>query len=175
MYAAEDFRTAIQYHVEDDKWINRKEPEVIVKKDTLLAIATTKEDGRAVFAEDLPLGNYYVKELEAPEGYILSEEVILIDGTYGSSQGGQLTEKQIHQAVFENKRIEGYEPKPKEPKPEKPSEPEEPELVEIAEAPKPIVAEPVSTGDPSNYVLWIGLCLGGLEIFWLLWNRKKKS
>lgn len=175
LYAAEDFRTAIQYHVEDDKWINRKEPEVIVKKDTLLAIATTKEDGRAVFAEDLPLGNYYVKELEAPEGYILSEEVILIDGTYGSSQGGQMKEKQIHQAVFENKRIEGYEPKPKEPKPEKPSEPEEPELVEIAEAPKPIVTEPVSTGDPSNYVLWIGLCLGGLEIFWLLWNRKKKS
>ena len=86
-----------------------------------------------------------------------------------------MKEKQIHQAVFENKRIEGYEPKPKEPKPEKPSEPEEPELVEIAEAPKPIATEPVSTGDPSNYVLWIGLCLGGLEIFWLLWNRKKKS
>ena len=175
LYAAEDFYTAIQYHVEDDRWMNRKEPELAVKKDTLLAIAATQADGRAVFMEDLPLGNYYVKELEAPEGYLLSEEMKFIDGTYHSIKGGQLVEKQVHLIDFENKKIEGYAPKPEGPKPEKPSEPEEPELVEIAEVPKTIIPEPVSTGDHANLLLWLGCGLAMLEFLWLLWNRKKKS
>ena len=173
LYAAEDLYTEIGYHVEDDKWINLDVPEMVVKKDTLIAITTTKEDGRATFMEDLPLGTYYVKELEAPEGYILSEEEVFIDGSYNSEKGGQLVDKQIHLAAFENKRIEGYEPKPEIPS--KPSKKEPPELVEVAEVREPATPQPVATGDHANLVLWSGVFLGALQGGLLLWKRKKKS
>ena len=175
LYAAEDLVTELEYRIEDDCWMIGEEPKVLVKKDTLLAIATTKEDGRAVFMEDLPLGTYYVKELEAPEGYLLSDEIIMIDGTYGSEKGGQLVEKQIHVAVFENKPMEGYEPKPEAPTPHKPKKEETPKLVEVVEAPDVTTHQSVTTGDFSNVFLWGGVFLGALEGAILLWKRKKKS
>ncbi len=104
LYAAEDIFTGIEYLAEDDKWVVREEEKLLVSKDTLLAIATTNENGQAVFAEDLPLGIYYVKELEAPKGYLLNETPITIDASYGSKMGGQDVETQIHSLIFENER-----------------------------------------------------------------------
>ncbi len=47
--------------------------------DTLLDVAKTGEDGTAVFDIDLPIGQYYVREISAPEGYIMSAEEEEID------------------------------------------------------------------------------------------------
>ncbi len=62
----------------------------IVKADTLIATAKTENiDGKITCAEflpDLPFGEYYVKELEAPEGYLLREEIFEADA---SEYGGQ--------------------------------------------------------------------------------------
>ena len=49
---------------------------VIVKADTLLGKAVSGEDGKAVFTQDLPFGEYYIKELAAPDGYVSSDEVL---------------------------------------------------------------------------------------------------
>ncbi len=56
--------------------------EVIVKADMLLGEAMTGEDGRAVFDLDLPFGEYYIREEQAPAGYISSDETIKISGAY---------------------------------------------------------------------------------------------
>lgn len=103
LYAAEDIYTNIEYIAEEDQWVIADVPELVVSKNALIAIASTGEDGKAVFEEDLPLGEYYVKELKAPAGYLLSEETFHVDGTYGSEKGGQNVEKQIYLAEFENK------------------------------------------------------------------------
>ena len=64
---------------EDIKDINGN---VIVKTDEFIESATTGEDGKAVFNTDVPLGIYYFKELDAPEGFLISDEKIYIDAKY---------------------------------------------------------------------------------------------
>ena len=68
VYAAEDIVNA------DGK--------IIVAKDTLVEKAVTGTDGKCVFVSDLPLGQYYVKEIEAPKGYVLNEEIFALDASY---------------------------------------------------------------------------------------------
>lgn len=68
LYAAEDIVNA--------------EGKVVVAKDTLVEKAVTGTDGICVFVSDLPLGQYYVKEIEAPKGYVLNEEVFKLDASY---------------------------------------------------------------------------------------------
>ena len=55
---------------------------VIVNADTQIEKAVTGKDGKVTFTSDLPLGQYYVKELEAPAGYVKSDKVIDVDATY---------------------------------------------------------------------------------------------
>ena len=55
---------------------------VIVKADTLLQEIPSNEKGKAAFTLDLPLGRYYVKELQAPAGYVSSDEILEFDATY---------------------------------------------------------------------------------------------
>lgn len=55
---------------------------VIVKADTLLQEITSNEKGKAAFTLDLPLDRYYVKELQAPAGYVSSDEILEFDATY---------------------------------------------------------------------------------------------
>lgn len=47
---------------------------VTIPADTLLATMITTEDGFADVTVKLPFGKYYIKEIEAPEGYHLNEE-----------------------------------------------------------------------------------------------------
>lgn len=73
LYAAED--------IQNDKG------KTVVKKGTLVAIAETKASDKgevleAVFAPDLPLARYYIKELKAPWGYATGKEEITVDATY---------------------------------------------------------------------------------------------
>lgn len=56
--------------------------EVIVKADTLLGKAMTGEDGKAAFDLDLPFGEYYIREEQAPAGYVSSDETIEVSAAY---------------------------------------------------------------------------------------------
>ncbi len=72
--------------------------ETIVEADTLLATAVTGEDGEAVFDLELPFGTYYVRELQAPEGFLLTEETVDLTFSYE----GQETATVPFEAVLEN-------------------------------------------------------------------------
>lgn len=77
LYAAEDIQN----------WKGKK----VVKMGTLIATAETivneaSEVQKAVFSPDLPLGQYYVKELKAPMGYSMAEEQIEVDASYRDDQ-----------------------------------------------------------------------------------------
>ena len=84
LYAAEDIVNA------DGK--------IIASKDTLVEKAVTGTDGKCVFVSDLPLGQYYVKEIEAPKGYVLNEEIFALDASY---QGDDVKVIEL-EAVFAN-------------------------------------------------------------------------
>lgn len=56
--------------------------EVIVKADTEIERAVTGKDGRVTFVSDLPLGQYYVKEVEAPKGYVKTDITYDVDASY---------------------------------------------------------------------------------------------
>ena len=71
---------------------------VIVKADTLLGKAVSGEDGKAVFTQDLPFGEYYIKELAAPDGYVSSDEVLEVKAEY---QGQDVKVVQLS-SVFKN-------------------------------------------------------------------------
>lgn len=68
----------------------------IVKADTLIATAKTELlDGKVSFAEftpDLPFGEYYVKELQAPDGYLLSNEIVEADASKHGDQNLEMLE-----------------------------------------------------------------------------------
>ncbi len=72
--------------------------EVIVPADTLLQEITTDENGLATCTLDLPLGSYYVKELQSPAGFASSDEVLAFDASYQ----GQEVETIYLTAVFQN-------------------------------------------------------------------------
>ena len=77
LYAAED--------------IQNYKGKTVVKVGTLIATSETTADENgevrnAVFAPDLPLGQYYVKELKAPYGYASSDTRINVDASYRDDQ-----------------------------------------------------------------------------------------
>lgn len=55
---------------------------VIVTKDTFIEMGITDESGYYSFESDLPLGKYYLAEMEAPAGFVKSGEIYEIDATY---------------------------------------------------------------------------------------------
>lgn len=67
------------YNTED---IINKDGDVIVNADTLLQEMTSDEEGQAKCTLDLPLGQYYVKELKAPAGFVSSDEILTFDASY---------------------------------------------------------------------------------------------
>lgn len=71
---------------------------VLVKADTLLQEMTSDENGMATCTLDLPFGEYYVKELKAPEGFVSSDEVLEFVAEYH----GQETKIVSLQAVKKN-------------------------------------------------------------------------
>ena len=71
---------------------------VIVKADTLLGKAVSGEDGKAVFTQDLTFGEYYIKELAAPNGYVSSDEILEVKAEY---QGQDVKVVQLS-SVFKN-------------------------------------------------------------------------
>lgn len=63
------------------------EGEVILKADTMIEQKATDQDGRIVFTADLPInGSYYVKEVQAPAGFVTTEEIKEFDFTYAGEE-----------------------------------------------------------------------------------------
>ena len=81
--------------------IVNKDGKVIVKADTQIERTVTGKDGKAAFTSDLPLGQYYVKEIEAPKGYVKSDKTFDVDASY---QGDKVKVIEF-EAAFENAPI----------------------------------------------------------------------
>ena len=63
------------------------EGEVILKADTMIEQKATDQDGRIVFTADLPInGSYYVKEVQAPAGFVTTEEIKEFDFAYAGEE-----------------------------------------------------------------------------------------
>lgn len=58
---------------------------ILLEKDVLIETQETDADGKAQFDRALPNGRYYIAELEAPEGYVSSSEIILVDASWKES------------------------------------------------------------------------------------------
>ena len=55
---------------------------VVVKKDELVAVEKTDQEGKLNYSDTIPHGKYYLKELEGLPGYLPYEEKIEIDASY---------------------------------------------------------------------------------------------
>lgn len=60
----------------------KSQGDVLISSGSLVGVAETDENGKAVFDADLPLGKYVVKELESPDGYLLDETEYPVDFSY---------------------------------------------------------------------------------------------
>lgn len=73
------------YTKEEIKYIDSNGEEKIIPENKLICKNTTNNEGKIVFNQDenidLPIGKYYIKQEQAPVGYIKSEEIIDIDIT----------------------------------------------------------------------------------------------
>ena len=62
--------------------IKNADGKVVVKADELVYTADSDENGKVRFDADLPLSEYYSRELKAPIGYASTDEVVDFDATY---------------------------------------------------------------------------------------------
>lgn len=92
--------------------------EVLVKKDILIESGKTNEKGVYNFTLDLPLVSFYLKEMKAPEGYVLSSNQYIvpievkdqktIQYTYEIELSNQKTKVQISKVdIVDGKEIPG--------------------------------------------------------------------
>ncbi|MBR6223807.1 MAG: LPXTG cell wall anchor domain-containing protein [Lachnospiraceae bacterium] len=70
-----------------------RDDKVLVEADSLIQSAVTDEEGKAVFDSDLPLGKYYVKEVETAPGYLVDENEYEVDFTYQDPKIALLTKE----------------------------------------------------------------------------------
>lgn len=82
---------------------------VIVESDVLLETSVSDERGKVSFTKDYPLQQYYVKEIQAPSGYVKSEGVFVIDAS-GKKSNDELLD---FATIFLNEPIEIEKTSPK--------------------------------------------------------------
>ena len=73
--------------------IENRDGETLVEADSLIESVKTDSEGKAVFEADLPLGRYYVKEMEAAPGYLVDESEYEVDFTYKEQEQALLSEE----------------------------------------------------------------------------------
>lgn len=64
---------------------------VLVEANALIETQVTNAEGKLIFKADLPLALYYVKEIKAAPGYLLSEESYEVDFTYQGQEINVIT------------------------------------------------------------------------------------
>ncbi len=84
-----------------DEDIRSNNGSILIKKDALIEKVVTNEQGQAIYEVDLPLGRYYIKEIEVPENYNLNDEKV----TFNSSYRGQNVAIIDVSEVIANRRI----------------------------------------------------------------------
>ena len=72
--------------------ITDRNGEVLVAADSLIERVETDDNGDAVFESDLPLGRYYVKEIETAPGYVTDTGEYEVDFTYQDAKVELLTQ-----------------------------------------------------------------------------------
>lgn len=80
-----------------DKDIYNADGKLIVEAGTLIEKAVSDTNGQVLFVKDYPFGIYSVKELKAPKGYLLTEEVVVFETAY---QGQEKKQAVYSQEVF---------------------------------------------------------------------------
>lgn len=60
--------------------------DVILKKGSKISVITSL-DGVATFSDSLPFGKYYIRELEAPDGYYLNDDILNLTVSYENMYG----------------------------------------------------------------------------------------
>lgn len=73
--------------------ITSKDGETLVEADSLIEAVKTDSEGKAVFEADLPLGRYYVKEMETAPGYLMDDSEYEVDFTYQDFKQALLTKE----------------------------------------------------------------------------------
>ena len=103
LYAAEDIINYLRYDATSNQYLPDSSGRKVISADTLIGTAITGSDGQAQFNMDLPLGNYYVVELEAPVGYTSLQAGNRID--VNASYAGQNTSIQVLDGfIFQNQK-----------------------------------------------------------------------
>lgn len=89
----EEQKISFVYADQDTPVISQSaEGEVILKADTMIEQKATDQDGRIVFTADLPInGNYYVKEVQAPAGFVTTEEIKEFDFAYAGEEVAEVS------------------------------------------------------------------------------------
>lgn len=120
------------------KDIVNKDGQVVVKADELIESSVSNAKGKAVFKADLPLGLYYVKEIQAPSGYVKSDKVFDIDATYKNDKKELVFEteyKNYPKVVMKDEVLKGK-----------------------------VVSDTPKTGDNSNVWMYCGICMLSLVV-----------
>lgn len=79
-----------------------------IPKDGLIEIASCDENGKAVFATDLPVGaKLYVKEYSTDEHYLISDEIYPVEFAYAGQETAVVNISVNDGQPMENKLIRG--------------------------------------------------------------------
>ncbi|WP_101698674.1 prealbumin-like fold domain-containing protein [Clostridium minihomine] len=127
--------------------LSAKDGTVVILKDTLLQVVSVTNNGQGVSIVDLPIGDYYLKELTAADGYIKDDSINQF-AFYPDTDKTNLT-IQVTSGSFVNRtEVTTNEP----PKPEVPNKPHKP-----GKPPRPVVPPvgPPTPATPENGILEI--------------------
>lgn len=79
--------------------IKNADGKVLLKADTIIEQKATDKEGKILFSADLPVGGrYYVKEVQAPAGFVTTGEVQEFDFTYAGEDQAEV----MFDFIFEN-------------------------------------------------------------------------
>lgn len=139
---------------------------------------TTDEQGRFE-VYDLPYGNYYFQEVQAPEGYQQSSDKHSFSITSSYVEGDDST---IVEVTVPNEALKETEPtEPSSEKPNSPNngstEPPKDSTPDTNSTPKRGSINPISmikTGDTTNIIVWVGILLIAVVTLILCLRMKKR-
>jgi len=133
----------------------------LISSHTLLERVVTDSNGSAIFQSDLPCGKYYIRELEAPAGYLLDDTIHPIDASYTGQDG----DASLHFSyTFTNDPIP-------------PQETPCPSTPEVSSSPKVSASPGAVTGDDNSLALSLWCIFASLSLLILsglaFWSKQR--